>query len=155
MNPDLVAQLRDIHSAPAVPWWPPAPGWWVVALLLLAVLFWFGRQMAKRYHARQTRKQMLDWIDFLNVMVDPKGEPQAYISTLNRILKLVALKAFPEENCAAMSGTVWVDFLRSKAKKGRPADFLDALASGPFDPNPTFDSMAICAFTSAWIKQHG
>ena len=38
MNPELLAQLRDIHAAPELPWWPPASGWWALALMLLVVL---------------------------------------------------------------------------------------------------------------------
>ena len=48
--PDLV--LRDIHLAPATPWWPPAPGWWLVfgaiALALAAWVFFLQRRRARR-----------------------------------------------------------------------------------------------------------
>ena len=30
-------ELRDIHLPDAGLWWPPAPGWWVAAALLLAL----------------------------------------------------------------------------------------------------------------------
>ena len=29
-------QLRDIHLPESSLWWPPAPGWWILALLLIA-----------------------------------------------------------------------------------------------------------------------
>jgi hypothetical protein len=155
MNPDLASQLRDIHTAPALPWWPPAPGWWVLALLLLMVLVWLGRRALARYRVRQRRKQMLGWVDHLNVTIDPSREPQAYLSTLNRIFKLVALRAFPEQHCAAMAGQDWADFLAAEMKNLKPADSLGVLASGPYDPAPSFDPEVMAELTRHWIRQHG
>jgi len=155
MNPDLMAQLRDIHSAPPVPWWPPAPGWWVVALLILAVLLWFGRQLLARYRVHQRRQQMLGWIDHLNATIDPQKDPQAYLSTLNRVFKVVALRAFPEQQCAGMAGEEWTDFLQRNLNAKQFEEALSVLASGPYNPTPQFDSGIVSELARAWIKQHG
>jgi len=155
MNPDLLSQLRDIHAAPAVPWWPPAPGWWLLALLLLVLLVWVGRGVLARYRIRQRRKQMLGWIDHLNANIDPQRDPQAYLSTLNRILKLVALRAFPAQHCAAMAGQDWADFLIANMQNLQSAESLNVLVSGPYEPSPRFDPVTMCELTRVWIKQHG
>ena len=155
MNPDLLSQLRDIHSAAPVSWWPPAPGWWVLALLMLLLLTWMGRRVLAHYWRNQRRKQMLGWVDNLNVMIDPKVEPQAYLSALNRIFKTIAVKAFPGQHCAALNGQEWADFLIEKMKNTRSAESLTVLASGPYDPAPEFDPDQMNALTRHWIKQHG
>ena len=155
MNPDLLSQLRDIHAAPAAPWWPPAPGWWVIALLLLALLVWLGRRVFARYKVRLRRKQMLGWIDHLNANTDPQREPQAYLSTLNRIFKLVALRAFPAQQCASLAGQDWADFLRANMKNSNDSESLSVLATGPYDPAPKFDPQVMSDLTRFWIKQHG
>lgn len=155
MNPDLLAQLRDIHAAADAPWWPPAPGWWMLFLLLALLLIFVTRYFSARRKARLRRKQMLGWIDNLNVLVDPVEQPQAYLAGLNRVFKVVALKAFPAENCAALSGAAWVAFLRGKLADQRATESLQALASGPFDPHPEFDAEAICALGRDWIKRYG
>ena len=155
MNPDLLAQLRDIHAAPTAPWWPPAPGWWVIALLLLALLVWLGRRVLARYKVRLRRKQMLGWIDHLNANTDPQREPQAYLSTLNRIFKLVALRAFPAQQCASLAGQDWADFVRANMKSSNETESLSVLATGPYDPAPKFDPQVMSDLTRFWIKQHG
>jgi hypothetical protein len=155
MNPDLLSQLRDIHTAPPVPWWPPAPGWWVLAFLLMVLLIWIGRRLLARYRVSQRRKQMLGWIDHLNATIDPQLQPQAYLATLNRIFKLVALRAYPESHCAALAGSDWVDFLTEKMNKSPSADSLNVLESGPYDPAPRFDPEVMSELTRHWIKQHG
>ena len=155
MNPDLLSQLRDIHTAPQVPWWPPAPGWWVLAILVLLLLGWLAQRALGRLRVHQRRKQMLAWVDHLNATVDPKRDPQAYLSTLNRIFKLVALRAFPEDRCAALAGQDWVDFLSSELKDSHPDLSLAVLASGPYDPAPQFDPGAMSELTRDWIRQYG
>ena len=155
MNPDLLEQLRDIHAAASAPWWPPAAGWWMLFLLLLLLLLFIGRRFKARRNVQQRRQQMLGWIDHLNVLVDPVEQPQAYLSGLNRVFKVVALKAFPAENCAALSGTAWVSFLREKLDGQTATDSLQALASGPFEPHPEFDAEAICELSRDWIKRYG
>jgi hypothetical protein len=155
MNPDLLSQLRDIHAAAPVSWWPPAPGWWVLGLLLLAVLVWLGRRVLARYRVRQRRKQMLAWVDHLNVFIDPGVDPQGYLSTINRIFKLVALRAFPERDCAALSGQDWADFLIAQMKNLPSAEALMVLASGPYDPAPKFDAQVMSELARVWIRKHG
>lgn len=155
MNPDLLAQLRDIHAAPDAPWWPPAPGWWLLALLALLVLGWVFRRLLVRYRAHQRRKQMLGWVDHLNASIDPGHDPHAYLSTLNRIFKLVALRAFPGQQCAVLAGQNWVDFLTKNMQGSNSTELLSVLASGPYDPAPRFDPEIMCELTRCWIRQHG
>lgn len=155
MNPDPLAHLRDIHAAAAATWWPPAPGWWMLFLLLLLLLIFIAQHFKARRKVQRRRQQMLGWIDHLNVLVDPAEQPQAYLSGLNRVFKVVALKAFPAENCAALSGHAWVAFLHEKLEGQGSTDALQALASGPFDPRPEFDADAICELGRDWIKRYG
>ena len=98
---------------------------------------------------------MLAWVDHLNATVDPGLDPQAYLSTLNRVFKLVALRAFPARHCAALTGQDWVDFLVEKIKHAASADTLVALATGPYDPAPKFDPDKMSELTRVWIKQYG
>jgi hypothetical protein len=155
MNPDLASQLRDIHAAAPVSWWPPAPGWWLLALLLLVLLVFAGRRLLTRYRVQQRRKQMLGWVDHLNASIDPQRDPQAYLATLNRIFKLVALRAFPGQHCAAMAGSDWTDFLLDKMPETQAAGALDVLARGPYDPRPQFDPAKMSELTRVWIKRYG
>ena len=155
MNPDLLSQLRDINTTPAVSWWPPAPGWWLLAVLVLLLLAWLGRRGLKSFQIQKRRKQMLAWIEHLNTAIDAQREPQAYLSTLNRIFKLVALRAFPERHCASLAGQEWVDFLVAQIGDTDTADFLDVLATGPYDPAPQFDADTLSELTRLWIRRYG
>ena len=98
---------------------------------------------------------MLAWVDHLNASTDPGLEPQAYLSTLNRIFKLVALRAFPEKSCAMMSGPEWAAFVMEKMAGTPAVESLEILAFGPYEPSPSFDAKTIAELSRTWIKRYG
>ncbi|HMM26605.1 MAG TPA: DUF4381 domain-containing protein, partial [Pseudoxanthomonas mexicana] len=59
MAPDTLV-LRDVHVPPAPSLWPPAPGWWllagVVVLMLLGIAAW-------RWHRRRRLQRWQRWFD--------------------------------------------------------------------------------------------
>ena len=98
---------------------------------------------------------MLHWIDHLEATADPQKDPQASLSSLNLVFKVVALRAFPEEQCAGMAGDEWTSFLQQNLNVKQPGEALSVLASGPYSPTPQFDSVIVSDLARAWIKQHG
>ncbi len=64
---DPLAQLRDIHLPDPISWWPPAPGWWVLAVVVLALLFFMTRKVRHtvQYHVSQGkyRNEAIDAIE--------------------------------------------------------------------------------------------
>jgi len=65
----MLEQLRDIHLPEAVHWWPPAPGWWIVAALLLTLTIWLSRYLQARYRRQYFRGESQDllkqvWLDY-------------------------------------------------------------------------------------------
>lgn len=57
MNP--LDQLRDIHQPTPPPWWPPAPGWWLVATLVLGTLLATGWWLYRRHWRHAYRRAAL------------------------------------------------------------------------------------------------
>ena len=60
MNP-LAApplDLRDIHAAAEPAFWPPAPGWWLLAGLGLFVILVAGRWLFRRIRRQRYQRQL-------------------------------------------------------------------------------------------------
>lgn len=148
---DLLSQLRDIREAPPAPFWPPAPGWWVLAALLLVLLAWGLRLALRRWRAAARRKHLLHQLDSLRQAHDPVAEPQAWLSSVNRLLKVAAMHAFPDRSPGSLQGMDWAQFL---AREG-DAERFAPLAVGPYQPSPDFDAASLEAAAREWIQRHG
>lgn len=155
MNPDdsaqLLAQLRDIHGAPEAPFWPPAPGWWVLAFLLLLAALWGARRFWLAWRVRRRRRTLLTHLEGLRERHDPEREPQAWLAAVNRLLKATALRAPSGGAAAALAGTDWSAYLSGTDDPGA----FEILAAGPYQPHPEFDADALERAAVAWIRRHG
>ena len=36
----LLEQLAPLREPAPITWWPPAPGWWLLGVLMMALLLW-------------------------------------------------------------------------------------------------------------------
>lgn len=151
----LLAQLRDIHGAAEPFWWPPAPGWWVMALLVLLALLVLGRRLARRLATVRRRRRWLHALRRLEEEFDPQGRPREFLAALNRLFRAVALRAFPGTDCARLHGEEWVAFVRAQLPEDPGAAALSALASGPYEPLPKFETAALREQARAWVERYG
>ena len=96
MNPaDPLTNLRDIHLPDPVSWWPPAPGWWLLSLLIIAAVCYLGVQTIRRYKRRLYRRQaMAELKQIEQLPCKPK-----VIATFE-ILRRTAICAYPDEPLA-------------------------------------------------------
>jgi len=91
-------------SAPeAVGLWPPAPGWYAVAVLVVIALAWIGWKGIQRWRANAYRREALRLIN----RIGTKGS----LVELPEIMKRTALSAFPRSEVASLSGEAWLAFL--------------------------------------------
>ena len=111
MNP-LAApalDLRDIHAAAPPSLWPPAPGWWVLAVLLLVVLVVFGRWLARRLRQRRYKRQVLNELELLSDCYT-KESVADFIAAQSTLMRRVALSRYTRERVASLTGSDWLRF---------------------------------------------
>jgi hypothetical protein len=158
MNADgsqLLEQLRDIHSAGQPGWWPPAPGWWVLAFIFLLVLGLLLRKFLHWLSIRRRRQTWLRELEALNREHDPSQHPREYLAGLNRLFRAVAVRAFPGTACGRLQGEPWVAWIKALLPERADSDSLNALASGPYEPAPGFDALTLNEMARTWVKLYG
>jgi hypothetical protein len=158
MNSDpsqLLDQLQDIHAAGSPLWWPPAIGWWVLALAALLLLAVAIRFLKRKLAARKRRHEWLRALDAISQELDPQRDAHQYLAGLNRLFRAVALKAFPGTGCAGLQGEEWVIFISSLLPENTDDSSLSALARGPYEPVPHFDVQALYEHARTWVRLYG
>lgn len=156
MNPasQPALQLRDIHLPADPSWWPPAPGWWVLAVLLLILLVWVARIALRQYRLHHQRRHLLAMLDTLARPGDVSPAAVAEISTL---LRRLALMRYPRQRVAALTGAEWLRFLDESGGHDRfsrgPGQVL---ASGPYQSTlpVDVDFAALTTLVRDWIKKN-
>jgi len=104
-------QMHDIVVPDPVSWWPLAPGWWVVLLLLVFLLAWGLAVFYFRWKSREHRREALKELESIDA------------SQYSALLKRVCLVEFDRELVAGLSGEQWLEFLdevgEAKGKKAK------------------------------------
>ena len=134
MNPATgqLLDLRDIHAAPPPGLWPPAPGWWLLALLLAVLAVLLLVRLRRLLRVRRFRRRVLQELEDIGVRCRAE-DPAGLAAAVNTWLRRVALLRYPREQVASLTGNAWLEFLDATggggAFSGGAGRVLD---SGPY-----------------------
>ena len=152
---DPLAQLRDIHLPQAITWWPPAPGWWLIAVLCLLLVAAISGYFYRRYQRNSFRRQALQLLQGHFLDWQQSGDTSLYMQQVNTVLKRTALLRFPDSNVAALSGPQWMVFLDRHSPQSSPGFSNGPLTQGPYAPPAAEqDVEALQRLALAWLRQH-
>lgn len=147
--------LNDIIVPAAVPWWPPAPGWYVLAGILAMVLAavcvrWLRARRRDLYRRLALR-------ELAGIRRDASGQA---LQALPQLLKRTALAAWPRDRVAALSGAEWHRFLDQSAGMNRfqsgDGEILDRLAypSRAAEAPAPGESTRLLEAAERWLRNH-
>lgn len=140
-DPGSLANLADLVLPPAISFWPPAAGVWIVggaAAMGLAVTGWRRWQ---RYRADA----------YLRRAHAELGEASS-VEQISSVLKRAAMVAYGRERVASLTGAGWSAFLRETATAGKPVDGLAARLDGLFAPGAAADPASLSAEAGIWLR---
>ena len=153
MNPaDPLAALRDIHAPDAPGFWPPAPGWIVVACAVTAAGVAAAVFVVRRWRAQRFRREALAALRALRSRHRagvPEGEIAMELSTL---VRRVALARRPREEVAALTGERWITWLETTLP-GIGACARSALLDAPYARRCQFDVARALAACEHWVRR--
>lgn len=111
---DPLAQLRDIHLPEPVSAWPPGPGWWLLAALLLVSAVALAWWLVARYRRNAWRRQANAELDQIFAQWQASADDRSFLQALNEILKRAALLSADDQPVAGLCGEAWSRYLDSR-----------------------------------------
>ncbi|MGG2396392.1 DUF4381 domain-containing protein [Pseudomonas sp. SH1-B] len=163
MNP--IDQLQPLIEPAPVAWWPPAPGWWLLAVLL-PLLIWGLWQLVQRWRKRPRKaatESELDplrqaALDELAQLSKPYDEAPAgpWLQQLNALLKRLCRERYPDSGSHVLSSRAWLAFLDNRCPAAGLTRWM-ILVEGTYKPQCTLSDKAITELDQAiavWIRKH-
>ena len=143
--------LHDIIVPPAIGIFPLAQGWYIVLLLLLALLFHFAYKQYELYQKEQYRRDAKTELKALS------SKNRANSIALLELAKRVAISAYSRESIAKLHGSEWWDFMQEHSKVVVSSELRTVIDKLLYEENVSsdetvFDSLYL--MVSEWIKTH-
>ena len=147
---DNLPELRDIHLPEGVSIWPPAYGWYVIIISIIALyffckLYFFLRLKSKKIYALKVLAEL-----------DQNNVTQS-ASEISELLRRICVYRYPE--AVAFDGKKWLNFLQQHNKKQLPEQGAELLLNAPY-ANPQKNKYSsihlqeLIAFAQAWIGEN-
>ncbi|RXR04277.1 DUF4381 domain-containing protein [Pseudoxanthomonas composti] len=94
--------LRDVHVPAAPGLWPPAPGWWIVIGVVVAVLLWSCALGVRRQRRQASWRRLFD-----EAAAQPT--PAEQVAAVSSLLRRAARRLDPQAD--RLSGQAWLRWL--------------------------------------------
>lgn len=152
-EPRASLPLRDIIAPLDQGWWPPAPGWWLVAVIVLCLVWLITRTLIKyfTYEFSALRKAAL--IELASLQHQTTLSDCQFAEQISALLKRVAVARYAEHQPALLSGKAWLAFL----DQTNPSERFSQAGGGAieyahYQPGMKIDRSQLASAAHVWVK---
>lgn len=144
--------LRDIHLPGDPSWWPPAPGWWILATIVLMAMAYAAYRLVRAARRRRWRRAVVGELDAIVRRHADSRDGARLAGDLSELLRRGARLVDPD--ASALRGEAWLGFLDAQLgsdafTRGIGRTLLDA----PFRREAAFDADALLALCRRWLAR--
>lgn len=134
---DPLSELRDIHLPVEPFFWPPAPGWWLLGVLLVVLLVslaaWLRRLSVQRRPAREVSRMLED----IESELARGGDLSLAARRTSELLHRYLLAHYPREQVAGLHGESLAGFLLGISPTlAESRERLVRVLEAPYRPDP-------------------
>ena len=143
-------ELRDIHLPAPPSWWPPAPGWWLLAILAITLCIFLLRYCYRMRQRRLRRRALL--AEFERTASASQSNLPALAAALSAFLRRLAMHTTP--SAATLAGEAWLAHLDARLGGEEFSKGVGrALIEAPYRAQAEFDAPALVALTRRTVHR--
>lgn len=150
-NGDPLQGLRDLHLPAPVSFWPPAPGWWLLALAIvvgLLAVIWLRRRRRRCAYRRIALRQLQQ----LQLALQTGEAATPIIAELSVLLRRTAISRYGRPQVAALQGKDWLAFLDRTGRTTLFSTQGQALLDAPYRPSSLQQAGPLLNLAEHWLK---
>ena len=167
LNMDPAAlPLREIHLPESIGWWPPAPGWWALPVLVLlgGAVVWYSCLLYKRRKYSAVNMARTELVEIRSRFAADRDAGRC-VRSVSGLLRRLCISVFPRNESAGLTGAEWLAFLRSGIRERSTGDMEQdiqgimpdktgrLLLEAPYRREVGEDEVeALIGFCSDWIE---
>ncbi|CAH0992735.1 hypothetical protein SIN8267_02871 [Sinobacterium norvegicum] len=146
--------LPELASPAAIsPWWPLAPGWWLLIITAVAIVLTIGVLLVRRHRRNRYRRAAKTALQQLQSQQQSLSLEQL-CQQANALLKRTAIAGYGD-NVASLSGDKWLHFICHHTDF-EPANktAIEQLMGQQYQPKITLEPAALFSACQQFIDHH-
>lgn len=144
--------LKDIHLPDVGLWWPPAPGWWLLMILTVLVIYYLP-QILRWLRWKPVKKLSLRELTRIRANRDNGLEDLRVLQEISILLRRTVISYSGRAAGASVTGENWVEQLRQLAGKDYfTAEQNEWLSIGQYQVSARCDLPGMLLSCEKWIK---
>ncbi len=142
--------LRDIHLPGPVSWWPPAPGCWLLLILVItlsAFIPWFIRWIKKKPSNTIAKREFKT----IEENFQNHQDETILVQDISIFLRRVLMSYAGRENTAALTGSAWLKQLNALTPGNHFKDMDNALLNAPYQQQGQINPQELLKACNNWL----
>jgi hypothetical protein len=149
-------ELKDIHLPDPISWWPLAPGWWILLILVIALTvlsYIFIPKLLKKISHQPAAKLAMTEFKIIQQQHRAQHNKRLLVQSLSVLLRRICMTYDSRQNIASLTGQAWIDKLNNLNPQQRfSAELIEVLLTAPYQQHSEFNAEQLLNQCESWIK---
>ena len=150
----LLERLKDVALPEPTSWFPPAPGWWGLAALVLLICYATFRAIRTWQRRNRYRKEAAAMLTDLREAWQADRDDQAYASSAQQLLRRTAIHIAGRDAFSRLTGMRFIDQINTLSKASISKKTGSYLMESSYRPSVEngFDIDTMHQELEAWLR---